>query len=75
MPPLHGLCVTCRHLLVTGSCDATCKSWDLRMGRQVCKYQHPDHFEEVRTTTTAPITYAVSPHDLLLPHAAYVRTD
>jgi WD40 repeat protein len=42
------LCSWHRHLLVTGSCDATCRSWDLRTGRQLGKYQHPDHFEEVR---------------------------
>lgn len=38
-----------RHLLITGSADATCKAWDLRRpGRVLTKFVHPNHFEEVR---------------------------
>lgn len=39
-----------RHLLVSGSADASCKAWDLRHpGQMSTKFVHPNHFEEVRT--------------------------
>lgn len=44
------LCLdTARHLLLSGSADASCKSWDLRRpGDLLTKFVHPNHFEEVR---------------------------
>jgi WD40 repeat protein len=40
---------TDRHLLVTGSCDASCKLFDLRTGGMLAKFVHPKHLsEEVR---------------------------
>ena len=39
-----------RHLLVSGSADASCKAWDLRHpGQMQTKFVHPNHFEEVRS--------------------------
>lgn len=38
-----------RHLLITGSCDASSKVWDLRNGETLTKLVHPNHFEEVRS--------------------------
>lgn len=37
-----------RHLLVSGSADASSKTWDLRVPGQIqAKLVHPNHFEEV----------------------------
>jgi WD40 repeat protein len=46
---LSCMACVCRHLLVTGSCDASAKLWDLRTCRTLTRFPHPNHFEEVRS--------------------------
>ncbi len=72
-----------RHLLVSGSADASCKTWDLRrLGQLLTKYVHPNHFEEVRSVAcvqdrlfTACYDGKVREYELMTGHLCQVLAD